>query len=186
FPHILVSDIVAAQKLLLDRLGVRHMVAVAGQSYGGFQAFQWAVQHPDAMHGIVATVTSPTVAHGPGRTQALIAELATDPNWNGGWYYDKGGIPGVMRRLRIETLRNYGAGARIADPAAREAAIAALAEPWVRRFDGNSLVALRRAMETFDVAPQFDRLKAKVLYVLSRTDKLFPPAIAPGHMQKMQ
>ena len=30
---------------------------------------------------------------------------------------------------------------------------------------------------------QLDRIKAKVLFVLSRTDKLFPPDIAPGVMQ---
>src|SRR5262245_66050888 len=42
-----IRDIVAAQKALLDQLGVRHLVAVAGPSYGGYQAFQWAVAYPD-------------------------------------------------------------------------------------------------------------------------------------------
>src|SRR5262245_58147257 len=39
FPRITVADIVSAQKLLLDELGVKHLVAVVGPSYGGFQAF---------------------------------------------------------------------------------------------------------------------------------------------------
>ena len=43
FPAITVRDIISAQKALLDDLGVRHLVAVAGPSYGGYQAFQWAV-----------------------------------------------------------------------------------------------------------------------------------------------
>ena len=36
FPNITIRDIVAAQKALLDHLGVRHLVAVAGPSYGGY------------------------------------------------------------------------------------------------------------------------------------------------------
>src|SRR5271166_1769111 len=43
FPAITVRDIVAAEKALLDALGVKHLLAVAGPSYGGYQAFQWAV-----------------------------------------------------------------------------------------------------------------------------------------------
>ena len=33
---------------------------------------------------------------------------------------------------------------------------------------------------------QFGKIKAKVLYVLSRTDKLFPPEIAPGVMPALK
>ncbi|HXO92188.1 MAG TPA: homoserine acetyltransferase, partial [Stellaceae bacterium] len=43
FPAITVRDIVAAEKALLDSLGVKHLIAVAGPSYGGYQAFQWSV-----------------------------------------------------------------------------------------------------------------------------------------------
>src|SRR3954466_12171265 len=42
FPNVTVRDIVTAQKALLDSLGVRHLVAVGGPSYGGYQSFQWA------------------------------------------------------------------------------------------------------------------------------------------------
>src|SRR6266567_566533 len=46
FPRITVEDIVTAQKRMLDGLGVKHLRAVVGPSYGGFQAFQWAVTFP--------------------------------------------------------------------------------------------------------------------------------------------
>src|SRR5438067_12634076 len=49
FPAIGIRDIVAAQKALLDSLGVKHLIAVAGPSYGGYQAYQWAVAYPDFM-----------------------------------------------------------------------------------------------------------------------------------------
>ena len=32
----------------------------------------------------------------------------------------------------------------------------------------------------FDTGPDFARVKARVLYILCRTDALFPPKIAPG------
>jgi homoserine O-acetyltransferase/O-succinyltransferase len=181
FPVLTVGDIVRAQKALLDHLGVKHLVAVAGGSFGGFQGFQWAVDYPDFMDGIVAAVTSPRGRGTEASVQALINDLATDPNWNGGWYYDKGGIPTVLTRLRVQTLKQYGISAQLAeefpDEAAREVAIIKLAKPWVKAFDGHSLVVLRRAVVSFNVLPRLDRMKAKLLYAISRTDELFPPTL---------
>ena len=190
FPRISVADIVRAQKALLDHLGVQHLVAVAGPSYGGYQAFQWAVQYPDFMHGIVATVTSPQSSPGSGPTDKLIADLATDPHWNGGDYYGNGGIFATLVKMRVRTLKFYGFEAQLAptmpDVALREAAIQRVAEDWARVFDANAMVVLRRALEDFDTTPHFDRIRAKVLYVLSRTDRLFPPSLAPGVMQALE
>jgi homoserine O-acetyltransferase len=190
FPRHTLGDIVRAQKLLLDHLGVQHLVAVAGPSYGGFQAFQWAVQCPSMMDGIVVAVSSPRSTPGPAGTQSLIDQLAKDPNWNGGWYYDKGGIPTAMTQLRVATLKRYGIEAQLADqfpdPAAREAEIVKRAQPFVRGFDGNAMVALRRPIEAFDVTPEFGKIKAKVLYAISRTDALFPPKIVPEVMEKLK
>jgi homoserine O-acetyltransferase len=59
FPAITVRDIVAAERTLLETLRVKHLVAVAGPSYGGYQAFQWAVDYPGFMDGIVPVVTAP-------------------------------------------------------------------------------------------------------------------------------
>jgi homoserine O-acetyltransferase len=53
-------------------------------------------------------------------------------------------------------------------------------------FDANAMVVLRRALEGFDTTAHFARIRAKVLYVLSRTDKLFPLSIAPGVMQLLE
>lgn len=46
-------------------------------------------------------------------------------------------------------------------------------------------MTLRRASTPFDASRDFDTVRAKVLYVLSRTDKLFPPSIAPGVMDTL-
>ena len=184
FPELTVADIVAAQKHLLDALGVRHLLAVVGPSYGGFQAFQWAVDFPDFMHAIAPVVTG--LRSPVGRIEPLLAQLGRDPNWNGGDYYDRGGVVDTTTEMRIETLRGYGldAGlkARFPDPAARAAELRRIARAWAEQFDANSLVILRRAMLRYDVATRLDRIRAKVLYVLSATDTLFPPALAPEVM----
>ena len=189
FPDITLGDIVRAQRLMLDDLGVRHLVAVAGQSFGGFQAFQWAVSYPDFMDGIVATVTAPRGHGGEATLRALVAQLESDPNWNGGWPYERGGIPATLTALRLDTLRRYGQNeilaATLPDPAARETRMREMAERWAREFDPHSLVALRKAMIRFDAERDLAKIRAKVLYVLSRTDVLFPPSIAPDVMAKL-
>ncbi|MGA9864985.1 MAG: alpha/beta fold hydrolase [Acetobacteraceae bacterium] len=188
FPELTVTDIVTAQRRLLDHLGVRHLRAVIGPSYGGFQAFAWAVTFPDFMHAIVAAVTAPRAP--PGRLEPLLARLAQDPNWNNGDYYDRGGMLDTTTRMRIETLRGYGIEAqladRIADPAAREAELHRIARAWAERFDANSLVILRKALQGYDVEPDFARVRARVLCVLSTTDTLFPPSLAEPVMRKLR
>jgi len=60
-----------------------------------------------------------------------------------------------------------------------------LAANWARNWDANSLLILRRALLGFDTRPEFAKIKAKALYVLCRTDALFPPKIAPAVMQAL-
>jgi homoserine O-acetyltransferase len=84
--------------------------------------------------------------------------------------------------MRIRTLQGYGVEttleAAFLDPTARKAEIARLAEEWAAQFDANSLIILMKAVQGLDLRPQLGAISAKVLYVLSRTDRLFPPALA--------
>jgi homoserine O-acetyltransferase len=192
FPDINVSDIVATQRALLDHLGIERLVAIVGPSYGGFQAFQWAVNYPGMMQGIAAIVTSPIVLRerSEGNLGRLLATLSKDPNWNGGDYYDGGGVKETMTQIRCTTLKTYGIETRLrdtmSDPEQIEAAIREEAARWARGFDANSLIILAKALRGFDVTAQFPSIKSKVLYVLSRTDRLFPPDLAPGVMQGLK
>jgi homoserine O-acetyltransferase/O-succinyltransferase len=189
FPDITVSDIVATQRALLDHLGIGRLVAIVGPSYGGFQAFQWAVDYPGMMKGIAAIVTSPVVPRerAEGNVERLLATLSKDPNWNGGDYYDGGGVLETMIQIRIATLKTYGIETRLrhtmSDPGKIEAAVRGEAARWAQGFDANSLIILAKALRGFNVTAQFSNITAKVLYVLSRTDRLFPPELAPGVMQ---
>jgi homoserine O-acetyltransferase/O-succinyltransferase len=178
FPHITVADIVTAQRRLLQHLGVKHLSAVVGPSYGGFQAFQWAVTFPDDMNGIVPVVSSPR-AQSRDRVATLLARFERDPNWHGGDYYDTPGMRETMQALRVETLKRYGMNAS-------DAEIERLASIWAKEFDANSLLILGRAMESYDVTAELGRIRVPVLYVLSRTDELFPPSLAPGMLASLR
>ena len=189
FPEIELADIVTAQRRLLESLGIRHLVAVAGVSYGGFQAFQWGVSFPEFADGLVVVCSAP-LGRGPDTVAQTAAVLANDPNWHGGRYYESGGVFETMRALRLRTLSNYGyreaLARRIPDPEERDLALAQLAADWARQFDANSLLVLGRAAARFDVTAELSRLRAKILYVLSTTDTLFPPSLGPEVMTRLR
>jgi homoserine O-acetyltransferase len=190
FPEISMRDIVVAQREFLLRLGVTHLVAVAGPSLGGRQAFQWAVTFPDFMDGIVAVASSPKGLGKDDAVHQLIRRLSTDPNWNDGWYYERGGLTSTLTAIRMETLKRYGIeaviGSDLLTPKQREARIRRQAETWAREFDAHSLVVLRKASVRFDAQSHFNAIRAKVLYVISRTDQLFPPSMGARVMGRLQ
>jgi homoserine O-acetyltransferase len=125
-----------------------------------------------------------------GNVERLLATLSKDPNWNGGDYYDCGGVLESMIQIRTSTLKTYGIETRLrdtmSDPGQIEAAIRAEAARWAEGFDANSLLILAKALRGFNVTAQLGSIKSKVLYVLSRTDRLFPPELAPGVMQGLK
>jgi homoserine O-acetyltransferase len=190
FPTITLRDIVRAQRLLLSGLGVSHLIAVAGPSDGGFQAFQWAVTYPDFVDGIVAVESGPKARADMEPLSAMVTRLPADPNWNNGWYYDRGGVPTTMATVRYEALMRYGANELLAiavpDPKQRQARIRRMAEIWAKEFDANSLVTLQKALAAYDTTGELKKIRAKVLYGLSRTDTLFPPSIAPGVLDSLE
>ena len=190
FPRISITDIVAAQRRLVDAIGIRHLVAVAGRSFGGFQAFAWGYLHPDFVSGLAVVSSAARSSQKPDADRDLSARFAADPNWNGGWYYDRGGIAATMTAIRAEMLKRYGIEASLAerypDADRREAEIRKLAAAWAGTFDPNGMLALLRAQMRFDAEPHFGAIKAKVLYVLVSSDRLYPPTLAPGLLAKLE
>lgn len=183
FPRITLADIVAAQHRLLQALGVRHLRAVVGPSYGGFQALQWALDFPDEVDA-AGVVVSGLFSPGGLDADSARAKYADHPGWHGGWHYGHSSRPGGLReRLfeqRVQTLRHYGLDtlyeARWPDPAQRQAAMAATAREWSDRFDPNSMVVLADAAHGFDVRPRLaSECRARLLLVQCSTDAIFPP-----------
>jgi homoserine O-acetyltransferase len=179
FPALTLGDLVAANRLLLRDLGVGRLVAVMGPSFGGAQALQWAADYPAEMGGVVAAIAG-TAAHNPS-LPGLLAQLLRNPDWHGGDYYGRGDLTTMLVRLRKAMLKTYGVNlwydATIPTPAGREAALHHAALVWARQFDANSLVTLRKAQHGYDLRPRLARIRARVLYVLSRSDPAAPPSL---------
>ncbi len=94
FPVITIRDMVRAQALLMDHLGIKTLYAIVGGSMGGMQAMSWAATYPDRVKAalIIASTSRHSAQniafHEVGR-QAIMA----DHNWRGGNYYADGKTP---------------------------------------------------------------------------------------------
>jgi homoserine O-acetyltransferase len=94
FPVITVRDMVRAQAMLLDYLGIDSVFAVAGGSMGGMQVLQWAASYPHRVFAALPIAASTRHSaqniafHEVGR-QAVMA----DPDWRGGRYFAEGTNP---------------------------------------------------------------------------------------------
>lgn len=180
FPDITFADIVGVQRRLLHCLGVTHLRAVVGPSYGGFQALQWAVDHPDMVDAIGVIASGPFFARNEYTDpDVLEAQLSSAPAWRAGAYPQRGQMRATLRALRIQTLMTYGMDAVLQDQgldaAARAQRIDAMADAWAGDFDPGSLVVLLKAGLSFDMRARLHEIKADVLHVIASTDTLFPP-----------
>jgi len=147
------------------------------------------VTFPDFMDGIVPVVTSPLPPNSD-REAGLRTWFEKDPNWNGGDYYETGGVHETLTALRVDTLTRYGLLASLSErfpqPGAADAELRRIASAWADVFDANSLFILGSAMARYDITKHYRRIKVSVLYVLSRTDALFPPSLALGVMAELR
>ena len=90
FPVVTVPDMVNAQKLLLDHLGITELYAVAGGSMGGMQALQWTVSYPDMIKkAIVIATTGYSTPQQIAFNEVGRKAIISDPDWNKGDYYGK-------------------------------------------------------------------------------------------------
>jgi homoserine O-acetyltransferase/O-succinyltransferase len=188
FPEITIRDVIASQHALLTRLGIRRLSAVVGPSFGGLQALQWAVSYPDYPAKVVSALAS--LGRPPANAEQVRASLARDPNWNNGDYYAKGNLIETLTEIRIETLKSYGVDKALShsipDEGARAAIIAEKARQWANSFDANALLVIIKIIASHDVTPELHKIRAPVLYVLSRTDHIFPPSLAADAMARFR
>jgi len=92
FPDLTLADVVNAQTHLLDHLGIRTLLAVAGGSLGGVMGVDFAMRYPERTHAILAIGIGPraTTLHKLSNFEQ-ICSIEWDPHFNGGDYYD--GLP---------------------------------------------------------------------------------------------
>ncbi|MDQ2893835.1 MAG: homoserine O-acetyltransferase [Pseudomonadota bacterium] len=203
FPVITIRDMVRAQALLLDHLGVRRLKAVIGGSMGGMQALSWPATFPDRVDAAIviastARHTAQNIAfHEVGR-QAVMA----DPRWQGGDYYggeapaaglavarmaahitylsEAGLTEKFGRRLQARNAKSFGFDADFQV----ESYLRHQGLSFVDRFDANSYLYITRAMDYFDLAEEhggllanaFRGTRARFCLVSFDTDWLYPTA----------
>lgn len=180
FPQLTISDMVRAQKRLLEQLGVQRLRCVLGPSYGGMQALQWALDWPEEVESIAAVVSG---LHWPEglSSQQLTQRYLLDQEWNDGHYRPGLDMLRTMAPLRYETLVDYGMEQVLQhrhppmDRHAIERFLRLQAQSWSKQFDPISLWRLQQAGERFDVRQRLPSLQCPALFVIANSDKLFPP-----------
>jgi homoserine O-acetyltransferase len=204
FPVITIGDMVRAQAMLIEALGIETLFAVVGGSMGGMQVLQWAADYPEKLFSAVciaaaARHSAQNIAfHEVGR-QAIMA----DPNWCGGAYVKAGVRPEKgLAVARMAAHITYLSEAALQRKFGRELQRDGLSwgfdadfqvESYLRhqgtsfvdRFDANSYLYITRAMDYFDLAAKhggaltkaFARAREVKFCVLSfSSDWLYPTA----------
>lgn len=176
FPVITIGDMVRAQKLLIDHLGIEKLFAVVGGSMGGMQALEWACQYPKNVFAAVpiaaaARHSAQNIAfHEVGR-QAIMA----DPDWCGGNYLSEDkhphrGLAVARMAAHITYLseaaltRKFGRNLQDRDAVTYgfeadfqvESYLRHQGSTFVDRFDANAYLIITRAMDYFDIAERAD------------------------------
>lgn len=177
FPVITVADMVRAQAMLLDYLGIERLAAVIGGSMGGMQALIWPSLFPNRVAAtIVVAATARHSAqniafHEVGR-QAIMA----DPRWQGGEYYETDDAPTAgLAVARMAAHITYLSEAGLTEKFGRrlqsrpdspdgaktfgfdadfqvESYLRHQGISFVERFDANSYLYITRAADYFDMA----------------------------------
>jgi len=204
FPLVTVRDMVRAQAMLLDALGIEKLLAVTGGSMGGMQVLQWAASYPERVRAAVpiacaARHSAQNIAfHEVGR-QAIMA----DPDWKGGEYQlhntrPSKGLAVARMAAHITYLseaalqRKFGRNLQNRDALSFQFAPDFQIESYlhhqgmsfVDRFDANSYLYITRAMDYFDLAEDYagqlaDAFRdspARFCIISFTSDWLFPPA----------
>jgi homoserine O-acetyltransferase/O-succinyltransferase len=95
FPFVTVRDMVRAQKLLCDHLGLTCLQCVIGGSMGGMQVLQWGIEYPDFVRRMLPMATTAREnAQGIAFNEVGRQAIMQDPEWHRG-DYAKGGGPRV-------------------------------------------------------------------------------------------
>jgi len=201
FPMVTVSDMVEAQRALIDHLGIDQLLCVVGGSTGGMQVLQWAVSYPDRVRlampiAATARMSAQSIAFNAVGRHAIMA----DPNWRNGDYYGKS-IPsrglGIARMIGhitylSEKSMHQKFGRDLQDKSSLDYDFVAefkvesylnyRGDEFVKRFDANSYLYITKAMDYFDLSQPSGDLrrtlsaaKAAFLVISVSSDWLFPP-----------
>lgn len=214
FPMVTIGDMVDAQKVLLDHLGIERLVTVIGGSVGGMQVLEWCVRYPAMVRsGIPIATTMRHSALAIAFNEIARQAIMTDPNWNNGNYYGANGpntglavarMIGHVTYLSDEAMRRK-FGRRLQDKKdfsfgfdvdfQVESYLRHQGIKFVQRFDANSLLYITKASDYFDLAERESEQKLfaiqeasgmKFLVISYTSDWLYPTYQAKELVQALK
>lgn len=179
FPAYDYDDMVEAQRLMLERLGVARLRLVMGTSMGCMHIFVWAEAHPDFARAAMPMACLPTQIAGHNRMwrRAAVEGIRRDPAWAGG---DYAGQPLQGLRTAVSLLQVAGFAPLYLQRSypTRETAEAYIVERIDRDIatrDANDLIYQLEASRTYDPLPRLERIRAPMTWVNSADDFINPP-----------
>eukprot|EP00040_Diaphanoeca_grandis_P026613 m.149435 g.149435 ORF g.149435 m.149435 type:complete len:475 (-) comp30657_c0_seq1:187-1611(-) len=198
FPMITLADVVRAQFLLLDHLGIYRLHAAVGASMGGMCSLAAAAMFPHRVSRVVS-ISAAARAHPTAIALRYMQRrvLMSDPHWSGGEYY--GGhfpVMGMKHAREIATI-SYRSGPEwdLRFGRKRTANHRTSFEPeflietyldhqgnsWINNFDPNSFLYISKATDLFDLSDGHTSLRAGLseircptLVIGVQSDILFP------------
>ncbi|OGW79407.1 MAG: homoserine O-acetyltransferase [Omnitrophica bacterium RIFCSPLOWO2_12_FULL_44_17] len=198
FPIITVSDMVNAQKHLIEHLGIEKLLCVTGGSMGGMQALQWVANFPEMVRCSIPIAC--TLKHSP--QQIAFDEVGrqavmSDPDWQEGHYYDSGRQPerglSVARMIgHITYMSDQSMEAKFSRKLKTdnysfsfkadfevEGYLRSRGDNFVKRFDANSYLYITKAMDYFDLSedklfPKGTTVSTRFLVIAFKSDWLYP------------
>jgi homoserine O-acetyltransferase/O-succinyltransferase len=197
FPIITISDMVSAQKKLIDYLGIKKLLSVVGGSMGGMQVLEWFSSYPKNLHSAIPIATA--LKHSP--QQIAFDEVGrqaimSDPDWQKGNYYGKlkperglavarmiGHITYMsdvsMEKKFSRKMKNEKYSYTFKNDFEVEGYLRYKGDSFVRRFDPNSYLYITKAMDYFDLSGKklvigSDESETRFMVIGFKSDWLYP------------
>ncbi|XP_067940861.1 uncharacterized protein [Watersipora subatra] len=199
FPLVSVVDMVNAQFLLLDHLGIDKLYAAVGSSLGGMQSLNAAVKFADRVSRLVS-ISACALSHPSSIAVRYLQRkcIMTDPSWREGHYYGHKYPRNGMKMAREMGTMTYRSGPEWSERFARkrinddedpalcptfliESYLDYQGEMFCTMYDPNSLLYISKAMDLFDISEDYEDMNAALKRVTCpamvlgvKTDLLFP------------
>ncbi len=192
FPVFSIRDMVRAQQLVLDHMGVKEIQLVIGGSMGGMQALEFAYMDGRVKAAAVVAAPGRHEAWAVGISEAQRLAIRADARWQNGNYEPQNGPVEGIAAARAMAMITYRAHAQYVDRFGREQREDGLpqvasylryqGEKLASRFDALTYVRLTEAMDSHDIGRSrggFDQalksIRPPVLVVGIDSDLLYPP-----------
>ncbi|MCC5794124.1 MAG: homoserine O-acetyltransferase [Chromatiales bacterium] len=194
FPEVTIRDIVRAQAMLVDRLGVRRLALVLGASLGGMQVLEWAAMFSGRIERMAPIgVSGRHSAWCIGLNEAQRQAIFADPQWKDGRYAPGPGPTGGLAVARMMAMCSYRSwynfearfGRRLQpdQPLFQVASyLRHQGKKLQQRFDPCSYVRITQAMDSHDLGrgrgdyrDVLRDLSVPALVISISSDILYPP-----------